>query len=126
MLPTVTLYAGDSRRQGQPGARQSRPGRFRHPKRAHGDPARRQCDRVEKAARATSGHFDLKSTKEDSRWYTGSAGLLEKLPCCFVSVDELRIVTTSKDMMVIKGDQRLSIQPVTRKQFDAVRKMLQA
>jgi predicted RNA-binding protein with PUA-like domain len=67
-----------------------------------------------------SEYYDPKSTKDNPRWHCVTVGFVEKFPRV-VPLDELKTVPDLKDMMVIKRGQRLSIQPVTKKEFDCVK-----
>ncbi len=69
-----------------------------------------------------SEYFDAKSTKENPRWQCVTIGFLEKFPR-LVALEELKDKAELKDMLVVKKGQRLSIQPVTKKEFDVVKKM---
>ena len=69
-----------------------------------------------------SEYFDPKATKENPRWFAIRAEFIEKFPR-LVALEELRAEKSLSDMLVIKKGQRLSIQPVTPKEFACVRKM---
>lgn len=69
-----------------------------------------------------SEYFDPKATKENPRWHCVTVGFVEKFPRV-IALDELKSKAALKDMMVIKKGQRLSIQPVTQKEFQAVKEM---
>ena len=67
-------------------------------------------------------YFDPKATKESPRWYCVTVGFGKKFKD-LVSLEDLREKKGLEDMLVIKKGQRLSIQPLTKKQFDIVCKM---
>jgi len=69
-----------------------------------------------------SEYFDPKSAKDNPRWHCVKVGFVEKFPR-IVALNELKTAPDLKDMLVIKRGQRLSIQPVTKKEFDCVRKL---
>ncbi len=69
-----------------------------------------------------SEYFDPKATKENPRWHCVTVGFVEKFPRV-VALEELKAAPALKDMMVIKKGQRLSIQPVTKKEFETVKAM---
>jgi predicted RNA-binding protein with PUA-like domain len=69
-----------------------------------------------------SEYYDPKSTKANPRWHCVTVGFVEKFPRV-VPLDELKTAPDLKDMMVIKRGQRLSIQPVTKKEFDCVKSL---
>ncbi|MGA7616250.1 MAG: EVE domain-containing protein [Thermoanaerobaculia bacterium] len=67
-------------------------------------------------------YFDPKSTKETPIWVMVDIGFVEKFPRV-ISLEELRVTQGLEDMVVLKKGSRLSIQPVTKKEFDIVRKL---
>lgn len=71
-----------------------------------------------------SKYFDPKSTKENPRWFMVDV----TFDCKFKRVIELQEIKkhpTLKNMQVAKKGQRLSIQPVTSKEFEQVLKLSQ-
>jgi predicted RNA-binding protein with PUA-like domain len=69
-----------------------------------------------------SKYFDPKSPKENPRWY----GVKLKLHSKFkrlISLNELKTISGLEKMVVIQKGSRLSIQPVTKKEFDIVKKL---
>ncbi len=64
-------------------------------------------------------YHDEKSNPEQPTWYTVDLRFSEKFPDV-VSLDELRQEPSLANMMVLQKGSRLSIQPVTRAQFEAV------
>ena len=66
-----------------------------------------------------SDYYEPRVTKEKPVWYCVRVEFLEKFPR-LVPLDELKHKRELKEMLVIKRGQRLSIQPVTKKEFDCV------
>ncbi|MCB0370008.1 MAG: EVE domain-containing protein, partial [Bdellovibrionales bacterium] len=58
-----------------------------------------------------------KSSKEKPIWYCVEVKFKEKFSR-LMSLDELKEHSALKDMLVLKKGQRLSIQPVTKKEFE--------
>lgn len=69
-----------------------------------------------------SKYFDPKSSKENPRWHCVEVKY-KKTFKNLVALDEMRNKKGLEDMLVIKKGSRLSIQPVTKKDFDIVCKM---
>lgn len=69
-----------------------------------------------------SEYFDPKAKKDSPRWFCVEVSYENKFPE-LVPLDSLREKKGLEEMLVIKKGQRLSIQPVTKKQFDIVCKM---
>lgn len=69
-----------------------------------------------------SEYYDPKATKEKPIWYCVRVGFKEKF-AEVIPLPELRATAELKDMLLLKKGQRLSIQPVTPKEFACVRKM---
>ena len=67
-------------------------------------------------------HYDPKSKQENPRWFMVDVKLEKKLKR-FVSLDELREAKGLDDMVLLQKGSRLSVQPVTKKQFDIVCKL---
>ena len=68
-----------------------------------------------------SKYYDPGSSKDDPRWFVVDVAFVEEFPHP-VTRDEMTKMPALKDMMVLKRGARLSVQPVTRKEWDAVRK----
>ena len=68
-----------------------------------------------------SKYYDEKSTKDKPRWFMVDVEFVEKFPR-LVALDELKEKKGLENMVVIKRG-RLSVQPVTKKEFDIVKKM---
>lgn len=67
-------------------------------------------------------YFDPKAKKEKPTWFCVQVKYVSKFKK-FVPLEELKKSSALADMMVIKKGQRLSIQPVTEKEFETVKKM---
>jgi predicted RNA-binding protein with PUA-like domain len=65
-----------------------------------------------------SYYFDPKSTPEQPRWFMVDVGYVETFPT-FLPLDELRTHPVLADMALLNRS-RLSVQPVTRRQFDYI------
>lgn len=66
-----------------------------------------------------SKYFDSKSDPENPRWVMVDIKYVKDFKN-FVSLDELKSEKRLKDMKVVQRGQRLSIQPVTKKEFEIV------
>lgn len=66
-------------------------------------------------------HCD-KSTKENPRWFCVEVKYKKKLKT-FIPLDEIKVTKKLEEMVVIRKGSRLSIQPVTKKEFDVICKM---
>lgn len=69
-----------------------------------------------------SEYYDEKASKDNPRWFCVEVAFNKKFKT-FVALDELKTKKGLEAMMVTKKGQRLSIQPVTKKEFDIVCKM---
>jgi predicted RNA-binding protein with PUA-like domain len=67
-------------------------------------------------------HFDAKSTPEKPVWYMVDLRLREIFPQP-LTLDILRGVPKLKEMELLRRGSRLSVQPVTKAEFDAVLKL---
>lgn len=69
----------------------------------------------------TKGHkyFDEASTSQAPIWYMVDIGFLERFPGT-VSLDTLKGTRGLENMMVTRKGSRLSIQPVTKAEYDIV------
>ena len=65
-------------------------------------------------------YYDLKSEKENPRWYLVDVQFLRRLKR-FISLKELQTINAPelKDMVLLKKG-RLSIQPVSKEEFDFI------
>lgn len=84
---------------------------------------------VSKAAEPDSSQFDKKSeyfepkaSKEKPMWFCVEVKPVKKFKT-FIALDDLRSEKALSEMLVLKKGQRLSIQPVTEKEFQTVQKM---
>jgi predicted RNA-binding protein with PUA-like domain len=71
-----------------------------------------------------AGHkyFDPKSDPENPTWYTLEIRFVERFPE-IVPLAELKDTKGLGDMMVVQKGSRLSVQPVTKKEFETVLKL---
>jgi predicted RNA-binding protein with PUA-like domain len=71
-----------------------------------------------------AGHkyFDPKSDPENPTWYTLEIRFVERFPE-IVPLAELKGTKGLGDMMVVQKGSRLSVQPVTKKEFETVLKL---
>lgn len=67
-----------------------------------------------------SKYFDPGSTREEPRWWLVDLTFVERFPH-FVSLDEIRSNSGLQEMSLFKRN-RLSIHPVTKKEFNLIRK----
>ena len=71
---------------------------------------------------AKDKHFDPKSTQDAPRWFMVDIQLREIFPRP-ISLPELREVKSLKEMELLRKGSRLSVQPVRKKEFDAIVKL---
>ena len=67
-------------------------------------------------------HYDPKSKQETPRWFMVDVKLEKKFKR-LVSLDELRVAKSLDGMVLLQKGSRLSVQPVTKQQFDTVCKL---
>ena len=67
-------------------------------------------------------YFDPKATPENPIWYMVDIAFVEKFSHV-VSLDTLKVTPGLEEMVVTKKGSRLSIQPVTKKEYDIVVKL---
>jgi predicted RNA-binding protein with PUA-like domain len=67
-------------------------------------------------------YYDEKATAADPIWYMVDIGFVEKFPG-IVSLDTLKKTRGLEKMVVTQKGSRLSIQPVTKSEFDIVVKL---
>jgi predicted RNA-binding protein with PUA-like domain len=67
-------------------------------------------------------HYDPKHTKQNPIWYMVDVRFDEKFPR-ELALGELRGVAALKSMELLKTGSRLSVQPVTKPEFDAIVKL---
>ncbi len=66
-----------------------------------------------------SEYYDPKSSQDNPRWHCVEVAFERKFDR-LIPLDELRSHSTLKEMLVLKKGQRLSIQPVTRSEFNFI------
>lgn len=66
-----------------------------------------------------SKYFDPKSTQENPRWFMVDVKFKKKFKH-FIPLTELKLHNELKEMVLLKKGSRLSIQPVTRDEFDYI------
>jgi predicted RNA-binding protein with PUA-like domain len=69
-----------------------------------------------------SEYYDAKAKPDKPIWFAVTLGFVEKFPR-LLPLDELRGEKTLNAMLLLKKGQRLSIQPVTEKEFTHIRKL---
>ncbi|MBX3041447.1 MAG: EVE domain-containing protein [Bdellovibrionaceae bacterium] len=69
-----------------------------------------------------SEYYDEKSTKANPRWMCVQVGFKAKFKD-IVSLNDLREEKALAEMLVLKKGQRLSVQPVTKAEFEKIKKM---
>ena len=74
------------------------------------------------ATKKGHAYFDPKATADDPIWYMVDIGFVEKFPA-IVPLDTLKATKGLEEMGVIRKGNRLSIQPVTGREFDIVVKL---
>jgi predicted RNA-binding protein with PUA-like domain len=67
-------------------------------------------------------YFDPKSDPADPTWYMVDVRFVEKFPA-IVSLAELKATKGLETMVVTQKGSRLSVQPVTRKEYEIVLKL---
>lgn len=67
-------------------------------------------------------YHDPKATADRPIWYAVDIGFVERFPEV-VALADLKANAALRSMMVIKRGMRLSVQPVTREDFEEVRRM---
>lgn len=66
-----------------------------------------------------SKYYDPKSSKDNPRWVMCDVKLTKKLNNV-ISLQELKNITELQDMKVVQKGQRLSVQPVTKQEWDYI------
>lgn len=69
-----------------------------------------------------SKYFDEKSKKDNPAWYLVDVGFVQKFDQ-IISLSTLKATHGLEEMMVTKRGARLSIQPVTKQEWDIVLKL---
>lgn len=68
-----------------------------------------------------SKYFAPKTSQENPVWMMVDVKFVKKFPR-IISLDEIRKIPECSDMLLIKKGQRLSIQPIEKRHFEAIRK----
>jgi predicted RNA-binding protein with PUA-like domain len=71
---------------------------------------------------AKAKYYDAKSDPENPRWYCVNVTWKQTFDAV-VPLTDLKAAKALKDMAVVQRGARLSVQPVTKKEFEAVLKM---
>ncbi len=74
------------------------------------------------ATKKGHAYYDEKATAENPIWYMVDIGFIDKFPR-IVPLDELKETPGLEEMVVTRKGSRLSIQPVTKPEFDIVAKL---
>lgn len=69
-----------------------------------------------------SEYYEPAATKEKPRWFCIKAGFVKKFPR-LISLAEIRDEKALAKMLLLKRGQRLSIQPLTPKEYECIVKM---
>lgn len=69
-----------------------------------------------------SKYYDAKATLENPRWFMVDIQLMKKFKT-FLPLDELKTVKALDGMVLLRKGSRLSVQPVTKKQYETILKM---
>jgi predicted RNA-binding protein with PUA-like domain len=69
-----------------------------------------------------SDYYDQKATKENPRWFCPEVKFVKKFKN-FVGLPDLREEKSLSEMMVLRRGARLSVQPVSAKDFKKILKM---
>jgi predicted RNA-binding protein with PUA-like domain len=67
-------------------------------------------------------YFDAASSRDSPTWYSVDIGFVEAFPA-IVSLETLKSTRGLEEMMVTKKGSRLSIQPVTKAEYDIVARL---
>ena len=67
-----------------------------------------------------SPYFSKKSTEENPIWMMVDMKFIKKFPK-FISLEAIRSIPGCEDMLLLKKGQRLSIQPITKQNFNAIK-----
>lgn len=66
-----------------------------------------------------SEYYDSKASPEKPIWQCVSVGFVEKFPR-LIPLDEIRKQEALQEMLLLRRGQRLSIQPVSKKEFECI------
>jgi predicted RNA-binding protein with PUA-like domain len=75
------------------------------------------------AQEKNNDHYDPKATKENPIWYMVDIKFENKFPRT-VLLDEIKKEKSLKDMVILRKGNRLSITPVTQKEFEKILQMV--
>ena len=70
----------------------------------------------------TDKHYDPKSDPDNPRWFMVDIKLKKKFKA-LIALDDLKAVKALDGMVLLQKGSRLSVQPVTKKQFDTIEKL---
>jgi predicted RNA-binding protein with PUA-like domain len=68
-------------------------------------------------------HFDPKSDKKNPTWYMVDITHVQTFDR-IIGLDQLRTIPALKNMMLLQKGSRLSVQPVTAKEWEAILKLI--
>ena len=68
-------------------------------------------------------HYDPKSKQDEPRWFMVDIKLQTKFKV-LITLDELKKINALDGMVLLSKGSRLSVQPVTKKQFDTIIKLV--
>lgn len=66
-----------------------------------------------------SEYYDPKSTPDNPRWFAVTVEFVKKFES-ILTLDDIRNTKKLQTMLVIKRGQRLSVQPVTKAEYDVI------
>ncbi len=69
-----------------------------------------------------SAYYDATSTADQPRWFMVDIQLVRKFKR-LIPLDELKTVGALRDMVLLQKGSRLSVQPVTKTQYETIVKM---
>lgn len=72
-----------------------------------------------------SDYFDPKSTRDNPRWQCVPVAFVERFPE-LLPLEKLRAAKALAKMALLQRGQRLSVQPVTKQEYDTVLKLARA
>lgn len=67
-------------------------------------------------------HYDPQATTDNPRWFMVDIQFEKKFPRV-LGLDELKTIAALKKMELLRKGSRLSVQPVTKPEFDAILKL---
>lgn len=69
-----------------------------------------------------SEHYDPKSKQDKPQWYMVDVKFVEKFPQ-LISLDDLKQNPALQDMLILRRGNRLSITPITKSEWTAIKNM---